>query len=56
MTQPATKSNDWSRGIEQPVAGRYTNTILNAMDTEIIGRLRLRPVTFELGHEMEWLP
>jgi CRP-like cAMP-binding protein len=54
MTQPATKSNDWSRGIEQPVAGRYTNTILNAMDTEIIGRLRLRPVTFELGHEIEY--
>lgn len=32
----------------------YTNTLLKALGADVIGRLRLRPVTFELGHEIEF--
>jgi len=34
--------------------GPYKNALLNALDDEVIGRLHLRPVTFELGHEIEF--
>jgi hypothetical protein len=32
----------------------YKNTLLNAMDGDIIARLRLKPVKFELKHEFEY--
>ena len=32
---------------------KFKNTILNHLDAEIVGRLSLRPVTFELTHEIE---
>ena len=31
----------------------FKNTLLNALDREIVERLRLRPVNFELKHEIE---
>jgi CRP-like cAMP-binding protein len=34
--------------------GGYKNTLLNALDAEIIARLRLQPVKFELKHEIEY--
>jgi len=35
------------------LAGRFKNTLLNALDADVLLRLRLRPVTFELEHEIE---
>ena len=35
-------------------AAKFKNTLLNALDAEIIARLRLTPVTFELKHELEY--
>lgn len=32
----------------------YTNTVLRALASEVIERLRLRPVKFEVGHELEF--
>jgi CRP-like cAMP-binding protein len=34
--------------------GRFKNSFLNALSAEIIGRLHLQPVTFELFHEFEF--
>jgi len=34
--------------------GGYKNTLLNALDADIIARLRLQPVKFELKHEIEY--
>ena len=34
--------------------GGYKNTLLNALDGDIIARLRLKPVKFELEHEIEY--
>ena len=33
---------------------RYQNTLLQAMDDDIISRLRIRPINFELNHELEY--
>jgi len=35
-------------------AAKFKNTLLNALDAEIIARLRLTPITFELKHELEY--
>jgi CRP-like cAMP-binding protein len=35
-------------------AGPFRNALLNTLDVEVIQRLHLRPVTFELGHELEY--
>jgi len=32
----------------------YTNTVLRALAADVIERLRLRPVKFEVGHELEF--
>lgn len=32
----------------------YTNTVLRAMPAEVVERLRLRPVKFEVDHELEF--
>jgi CRP-like cAMP-binding protein len=37
-----------------PHAGLYTNALLNALGDEVVARLHLRPVTFELEHELEY--
>jgi CRP-like cAMP-binding protein len=34
--------------------GGYKNTLLNALDDDIVARLRLKPVKFELKHEIEY--
>ena len=34
-------------------ASGFKNTLLKALDGDVIARLRLLPVTFELGHEIE---
>ena len=34
--------------------GQFKNTLLANLDAEVINRLHLRPVTFELGHEIEF--
>lgn len=33
---------------------KFNNTLLNALDPQVIGRLRLAPITFELKHELEY--
>ena len=35
-------------------AGGFKNTLLNALDPDVIARLRLQPVKFELKHEIEY--
>jgi len=35
-------------------AGRFKNALLNTLDAEVIARLHLRPVIFELEHEIEF--
>jgi len=35
-------------------ADGYKNTLLNALDADVIARLRLQPVKFELKHEVEY--
>ena len=37
-----------------PVNGSFKNTLLRSLDSEIVARLQLRPVKFELGHEIEF--
>lgn len=37
-----------------PRAGSYKNALLNALGAEVIARLHLRPVAFELEHEIEF--
>jgi CRP-like cAMP-binding protein len=37
-----------------PHAGSFSNAVLNALDPEVVARLQLRPVTFELEHELEY--
>lgn len=37
-----------------PQAGRFSNALLNALSADVVARLRLRPVKFELGHELEY--
>src|ERR1700728_4368472 len=32
----------------------YTNTVLRALTPDVLERLRLRPVKFEVGHEIEF--
>src|ERR1700722_18016921 len=32
----------------------YKNSLLRTLDDELIARLRLEPVSFELGHEIEF--
>jgi CRP-like cAMP-binding protein len=34
--------------------GSFKNTLLNALDADVIARLRLQPVKFELKHEIEY--
>jgi CRP-like cAMP-binding protein len=34
--------------------GSFRNTLLNALDADVIARLRLQPVKFELKHEIEY--
>ena len=54
MVPPADKSSTppSERGRKPP--GEFKNSLLNALDAEVIARLRLRPVTFELEHEIEF--
>ncbi len=35
-------------------SSKFTNTLLRALEPEMIARLGLRPITFELKHEMEY--
>lgn len=37
-----------------PSARPFKNVLLKALDAEVIARIHLRPVTFELGHEIEF--
>jgi CRP-like cAMP-binding protein len=37
-----------------PHTGQFANALLNALDCEVVGRLQLRPVKFELKHELEY--
>jgi CRP-like cAMP-binding protein len=37
-----------------PQRGHFTNALLSALNAEVVGRLRLRPVKFELEHELEY--
>ena len=38
----------------RPANTRFKNTVLRNLPSEAIARLKLRPVTFELGHEIEF--
>jgi CRP-like cAMP-binding protein len=48
---------DWNRVLsesEDPLrTSNFKNTLLNALHGDVIARLRLQPVTFELKHEIE---
>jgi CRP-like cAMP-binding protein len=35
-------------------AGPFRNALLKTLQTEVLARLHLRPVTFELGHQLEY--
>lgn len=37
-----------------PIVRKYKNSLLNALDDEVIKRLNLQPITFELRHEIEY--
>jgi len=54
MTLPARNSPGVTQERVLLPPGRYRNAVLNALDSEIVARLRLRPVAFELGHEIEF--
>jgi CRP-like cAMP-binding protein len=43
-----------SHGHDAPPVAGFKNTLLNAMDGEVIQRLHLRRVPFELEHEIEY--
>jgi CRP-like cAMP-binding protein len=53
MTLPAHNPHDFIDR-NRLLADHFKNTLLNAMDGAIIERLRLRPVSFELEHEIEF--
>jgi CRP-like cAMP-binding protein len=54
MGLPADKSS-WFTSERYPLhAGHFKNSLLKALDAEAIARLGLRPVTFELEHEIEF--
>jgi CRP-like cAMP-binding protein len=45
----------WDPIMQHPLhAGKFKNMVLKALDGETIARLHLRPVTFEVGHEIEF--
>jgi len=37
-----------------PHPGQFSNALLNALDADVIERLHLRPVAFEVQHELEY--
>ncbi len=37
-----------------PYPAHFSNALLNALDTDVVARLHLRPVNFELEHELEY--
>jgi CRP-like cAMP-binding protein len=53
MTQAGSK-DDLADERHVPKSGSFKNGVLNALGAEAIARLHLRPVTFELEHEMEF--
>jgi CRP-like cAMP-binding protein len=54
MNLQAAKSNGYG-GVRYLIhAGIFNNTVLKSLDAESVTRLRLRPVTFELEHEIEY--
>src|ERR1035437_604767 len=54
MTSPAPRPNDFTDARLLLHVGRFKNALLKALDAEVIARLHLRPVTFELEHELEF--
>lgn len=54
MVLPIDRSNSFTSERHPLRAGRFKNTLLKILDAEVIARLRLRPVTFELEHEIEY--
>ncbi len=54
MAIPAHKPNNLPGGRDRMPEPAYKNTLLKAMGAEIISRLQLRPVKFELEHEIEY--
>jgi CRP-like cAMP-binding protein len=54
MEPTAAKSTRFPASGNPPHSGPFINALLNALDPQIVARLHLRPVTFELGHEIEY--
>jgi CRP-like cAMP-binding protein len=54
MELPVQSPNGFTGGRKMLPATSFKNTLLSAMDAETIHRLRLRPVKFELEHEIEF--
>jgi len=54
MALDAYKSNDFVSDRPLPHPGGFKNSLLKALDAEVIARLHLHPVTFELEHEIEF--
>jgi CRP-like cAMP-binding protein len=54
METPARNSTALPGVRPPPDASAFKNALLKALDAEIVARLHLRPVNFELGHEIEF--
>jgi CRP-like cAMP-binding protein len=54
MKPPAQKLTGFTRERIPAHQGRFRNALLDALDAEIVARLHLRPVEFELEHEIEF--
>lgn len=53
MTQPGSNFRFTDERLV-PGSGPFKNAVLNALDAKVIARLHLRPVTFELEHQIEF--
>ncbi len=53
MTLPGSKTH-FADEFHGSGSGPFKNALLNALDADVIARLHLRPVTFELEHEFEF--
>src|ERR1039458_4607143 len=54
MEHTARNPSVFPNALPLPHVGRFRNALLNALNADVVARLQLRPVKFELGHELEF--
>jgi CRP-like cAMP-binding protein len=54
MEYTARNPSVFPNALPLPHVGRFRNALLNALNADVVARLQLRPVKFELGHELEF--